>query len=121
MDKYEIYNQTGGLISTTVYNRAVELYNEWDEYVTDNFADKDDFDKNDYYEEDSNPSVDKVIEIIGEEFMWPKMHLYPEDVLGYDYTDEEDDCYDRMTDEEVREFVDKGIEQFEDTIKRDIK
>jgi hypothetical protein len=121
MDQYEIYNQTGGLISTTVYNRAVELYNEWDEYVTENFADNDDFDKNDYYEEDSNPSVDKVIEIIGEEFMWPKGHLYPEDVLGDDYTDEEDDCYDRMTDEEIREFVDKGIEQFEDTIKRDIK
>ena len=49
--------------------------------------------------------------------MWPKMHQYPEDVLGSDYTDEEMDIYDQMTDEDVRKFVNEGIVNFENYIK----
>ena len=66
--------RTGKLISTTVYNRAYELYNGWDEYVIDNWGENADFNKIDYYDEDFNPSTDKIIECVGDEFMWPKMH-----------------------------------------------
>ena len=116
MEENKLY-RTGNLISTTVFNRAIEIYKGWDEYVTDNWGEEDDFNKSDYYEEDSCPSIDKIIECVGDEFMWPKMHQYPEDVLGSDYTDEEMDIYDQMTDEDVRRFVNEGIVHFENYIK----
>ena len=80
MEENKLY-KTGNLISTTVFNRAIEIYNGWDEYVTDNWGEDDDFNKSDFYEEDSSPSIEKIIECVGDEFMWPKMHQYPEDVL----------------------------------------
>lgn len=113
MKNLVLFNKTGRLISNSVYESAIELLDTWDEYVRDNWQESEDFDRSNFYESDGTPSIDKIVEVIGAVFMWPKMDQYPEDVIGVDCTEEEEECYDKMTDEEIRRFVDEGIRRFE--------
>ena len=113
MENRELHLKTGSLISNTTYNRALELFEIWDEYIDEQCAENEDFNRTDWYEDDGTPSIDKIVECVGNEFMWPKMHQYPEDVIGIDCSEEVEECYDLMSDEEIREFVDEGIKRFE--------
>lgn len=111
MNKSELFLKVGGLISNTVYNRAIELYNTWNIYAEKILEENDCLQRKELFEEDGTPSISKIVESVGEEFMWPKGHLYSEDVIG-DCSEDESFCYDEMTDEEVDVFVTKGIELF---------
>lgn len=111
MDKSELFLKVGELISNTVYNRAIELYNTWTEYVEEMSEENDCCQREEFFEENGTPSINKIAESVGEEFMWPKGHLYPEDVIG-ECSEDESFCYDEMTDEEVDVFVAKGVELF---------
>ena len=104
----ELFKRTGNLISCNAYNRAHDIYSEW----YDNIKNYDTDDLVCVYE-DFTPQVNQITERVWEEFVYMTINLYPENILGDEYSEEELDCYDEMTDDEIKEFVAKGLERFE--------
>ena len=111
MKNHKVVDELIQKLSTLGYERCVELFNTWREYVEE-CRECVDFDKNDYYEEDGSPSISKVAECVEVEFRFTQEHKYPEDVIGIDYSEEEIDAYDNMTDVEISNYIDKGISKF---------
>lgn len=114
----DVYSKIGNLIAGISYNREKELYDNWSEYV--NYDAKDwgyggmvisnIIKENNCYEIENTPSIKVISEIVSYEYSMFKSDYIPEFLRNA--TDEEIDCYDLMTDEEVTDFVEKGIERF---------
>jgi len=111
MRNQKVVNSLIQKISTLGYERCVELFNTWDEYVKD-CSESDSFERKDYYEEDGTPSVSKIAESVEDEYRFTKEHMYPEDVIGEDCSEEEQDSYEYMDDLEISNYVDLGIKKF---------
>jgi hypothetical protein len=67
--------------------------------------------QNNCYEFDNTPSINVISEIVSYEYSMFKSDYIPDFLQNA--TDEESDCYDMMTDEEVKNFIDEGIKRFE--------
>lgn len=114
----DVYTKIGNQISDISYNRAKELYDNWNEYVKYDAKDwgyggmviLDIIKENNCYEIDNTPSLKVISEIVSYEYCMFKSDYIPDFLQNA--TDEESDCYDLMTDEEVDSFVNKGIERF---------
>ena len=104
----ELFNRTGNLISCNAYNRAHDIYSEW-------YDDLKDYDTDDLVciNEDFSPQVDQITERVWEELIYMKLDCYPENILGDEISEEELDCYYNMTDDDVRKFIDEGLQRFE--------
>ena len=107
--KKEIIERTGSLISDTAYNRAREMYNDWIERQQN-------YDSDDCIcplAKDYPPPFDQIRENVWSELVYVKLDYYPENILGDEYGDEELDCYNKMAEDDVTEFIEKGLERFE--------
>ena len=111
--KKEILERTGNLISNTAFYRANELYSEWIEgqqnYESDDCVCP--------LAKDYPPPFDQIRENVWSEFVYVKLDCYPENILGDEYGNEELDCYNNMTENDVTEFIEKGLDRFESDFK----
>lgn len=118
-DMNDVYSKLGNLIASISYNRARELYDNWNEYVKYDAKDwgyggmviSDIIKENNCYELDNTPSIKVISEIVSYEYSMFKSDYIPDFLRNA--TDEESDCYYLMTDEEVMDFIDVGIRRFE--------
>lgn len=115
----DVYSKIGNLIAGISYNRALELYDNWNEYVKYDAKDwgyggmviSDIIKENNCYEFDNTPSIKVISEIVSYEYSMFKSDYIPDFLQNATY--EESDCYYLMTDEEVMGFIDVGIRRFE--------
>ena len=111
MENENVYKSTANRIIETGYKRAEDMYSNWTEYVDELELDSD-FNKSDFFKEDGTPVYDTILEHLIRDLGMTKMHMYPEDVIGDDASDEENECYSWMDDLEVADLLEEGIKKY---------
>ena len=97
MDKSELFLKVGELISNTVYNRAIELYNTWTEYVEEMSEENDCCQREEFFEENGTEYAIFEDEVIGTEVFLSWVYSYGASMVLL----------------EPRELVDKVIDSIE--------
>ena len=99
-------------IRQTGYEWAEEVYNNWSEIVEELRESEEDSNESDFIATDSKPNYEAIEEVLWERAIWAKSHQMPEDILGDDYSEEELDSYDLLTDEELADILEVGFKEF---------
>ena len=117
MNEDAIMESLSARIILTGYHMAADLYENWDEYISE--LDKSMYSDEEWKEisfknEDGSPSRDVILDQLAMTINFAKAHHYSEDIIGNDASEEEEDYYDKLTDMEVADLLEEGIELFLD-------
>jgi len=98
-------------LEVTGYGRAEDLFENWHDYVVENFCEDNGAKISDFYDKYGRPKVDIYLEQLTCDLGMTKEHCYPEEVVP-SASDEELDFYNNMSWEVVADTIEKGIKRF---------
>ena len=96
---------------------AADLYENWDEYISEldkSMYSDEEWEEFSFKNEDGSPSRDVILDQLEMTTNFAKADLYSEDIIGDDVSEEEEDYYNKLTDMEVADLLEEGIELFLD-------
>ncbi len=115
MEQNEIMNSLSARIISTGYDWAEEFYEKWDVFLSKldkRMYTEEELDQIYFKNEDGSPSYDVILDMLTFGLGFAKADKYSEDIIGDDASEEEENCYNNMTDDEVASLLEKGMKKF---------
>ena len=117
MNEDVIMESLSARIRLTGYQMAADLYENWDEYISEldkSMYSDEEWEVISFKNEDGSPSRDVILDQLETKINFAKAHQFSENIIGDDASEDEVDYYDKLTDIEVAELLEEGIELFLD-------